>query len=226
MLFIVLTVISLGALLFRLTFFRYVSQARQAVSAKRGYGLADYFSWLVRRTREPATPAGLRRMKSVIGSRIFPRYPGWTKWIIVTMAVSFLFLCGSGFFFAFFIPRGMFGIFLLLHVMTGGVFAVTLAAVIFLRAKDYRLDSPDADTEKCDFCPMLRKVPLSRMIKALFWVFAISGLFLILTALASMLRWFDFSVQIPLLEVHRYSALAAVLSAAAFLHFAVIPSRK
>jgi hypothetical protein len=226
MLFIALTVISIGALVFRLTSFRYISQARQAVSPRRGSGLADYFSWVIRRTREAATPAGLQRMKSAVEGRIFSRYPGWRKWIIIAMAASFLFLSAGGFFFALFIPRGMFGVFLLLHVMTGGLFALAFAAVIFLRARDYRLDSSDSGPERCDFCFLLRNVPLSWLIKGLFWVFTISGLSLILTALASMLRWFDFSLQIPLLEVHRYSALAAVLAAAAYLHFAVIPSRK
>ena len=39
---------------------------------------------------------------------------------------SFLYLAASGFFFAIFIPRGLFGYPLVGHVMAGGLFAVCL----------------------------------------------------------------------------------------------------
>ena len=59
----------------------------------------------------------------------------------------------------------------------------------------------------------------------LHWVFVIAGLALILTALFSMLPYFSFRTQVGLVETHRWSALASVLSAMAFFD-SVIPRKE
>lgn len=55
----------------------------------------------------------------------------------------------------------------------------------------------------------------------LYWVFVIAGLAVVWTALFSMLSYFSFRTQIVLVETHRWSALAATLSAMAFFDSAL-----
>jgi cytochrome b subunit of formate dehydrogenase len=52
--------------------------------------------------------------------------------------------------------------------------------------------------------------------RLLFWVFAGSGLLLIVTALLMMLPWLAQPGHVRILDLHRYSALISVLSASAF----------
>jgi hypothetical protein len=56
----------------------------------------------------------------------------------------------------------------------------------------------------------------------IFWIFVAAGLSLAATALFSMLRFFSLNTQVGLIEVHRYSALAAVLAAVVYFDSVVL----
>ncbi|MCJ7579310.1 MAG: hypothetical protein MUP98_02110 [Candidatus Aminicenantes bacterium] len=128
-------------------------------------------------------------------------YPGWKSWIFFSFLLSLLFLVLSGFLFALLIPRGLFGLPLLLHVAAGGIFAVCLSLVVVWRAGDYTLDAPSP--------PFL---------KALFWVFVISGLCLIVTALSSMLSFLSMQIQISMIRWHRLFAIVSLFCVSAFVN--------
>jgi hypothetical protein len=138
------------------------------------------------------------------------------KWVFVALSISFLYLAVSGLAFALFSPRGLFGIPLILHVVSGGVFAVSLAADVIVRAKEYSsiIEVFTAGGRPMGYLLGLFSRPLRQSL--LYWVFVLSGLTLISTALLSMLPYFAFRTQLGLVETHRWGALAAALAAMAF----------
>jgi cytochrome b subunit of formate dehydrogenase len=183
-------------------------------------GLA-YFRYWKSRAAEPF-PAWLRgRLTSLVKERRGQGLRDWheqhlvrpnsprQRWIFLGMLLSFLYLALSGLVFAVFFSGPLRGIFLMAHVSLGGLFAVCLDLVIFIRARVYdfgvEIDPRGAQTGRLLF--------VSRL---LFWVFAGSGLLLTLTALLMMLPWFAQPGHALILDLHRYSALVAVLSASAF----------
>ena len=125
------------------------------------------------------------------------------------MLLSFVYLALSGFVFAMFFSGPLRGIFLMAHVSLGGLFAVCLVLVVFIRARVYDLglmtDPRGAQTGHLFLASRL-----------LFWVFAGSGLILMLSALFMMQPWFGQPGHAMILHLHRYGALVAVLSASAF----------
>jgi len=135
--------------------------------------------------------------------------PPKQRWIFLGLILSFLYLALSGFVFAVFFSGPLRGIFLMAHVSLGGLFAVCLALVAFIRARLYDFglekDPRGAQTGWLLF--------VSRL---LFWAFVCSGLLLTLTALLMMLPWLAQPGHAWILGLHRYSALIAVLSASAF----------
>jgi hypothetical protein len=202
MLFIAVTVLSVLGTLFGLAFLRFRAGGARALfdSGTPAKAPALYKTWVVR------------------------RYAGWRQWIFVALVASFGFCAATGFFFAIFVRRGMFGLPLLCHVLAGGLFAVSLAALLLLRAGAYRPDDGPG-VEKCDLCPVLKNVPMTYVLTGLFWAFAAAGFILVVTALLSMLPYLHFGAQIPLLEAHRYGALAALLAALVFFDFDILPRR-
>lgn len=138
--------------------------------------------------------------------------PPRQRWIFLGMLLSFLYLALSGFVFAVFFSGPLRGIFLMAHVSLGGLFAVCLALVAFIRARvyDFGMDSDPRGAQTG------RPLFVSRL---LFWVFVCSGLFLTLTALLMMLPWLAQPGHARILDLHRYSSLIAVLSASAFAVF-------
>ncbi len=135
--------------------------------------------------------------------------PPRQRWIFLGVLLSFLYLALSGFVFAVFFSGPLRGIFLMAHVSLGGLFAVCLALVVFIRARVYDFGT-EADPRGAQTGRLLF---VSRL---LFWVFVSSGLLLTLTALLMMLPWFAQPGHAGILDLHRYSALIAVLSASAF----------
>jgi hypothetical protein len=135
--------------------------------------------------------------------------PPRQRWIFLAMLASFLYLALSGFVFALFFSGPLRGIFLMAHVSLGGLFSVSLAMVVFIRARLYDFGrEPDPRGAQSG-----RTLFVSRL---LFWVFVSAGFLLTLTALLMMLPWFAQPGHAGVLDLHRYSALVAVLTAAAF----------
>jgi len=138
------------------------------------------------------------------------------RWVAVGLAATFAYLAASGLVFAVFTTRGMFGIPLLLHVVAGGLFAACLAAFAILRAKDNVSGPESFFIDRFTLRKFPRSLPPELFRPVLFWAFVTAGLALIVTALGSMLRFFGFDSQVGMIEVHRYSALAATLAAMGF----------
>ncbi len=145
-------------------------------------------------------------------------YQGWTVWAFYAMAFSYVYLALSGLVFAWFVPRGLFGFPLLLHVAAGALFALSLTIVLFVKARVYlpeKLRLKAEGQQKSGFwCPFLRKSLPRIYLEALaFWVFVLAGFLLAASTLGSMLPYFNYPAQIFFFHLHRWSALASVLAA-------------
>jgi hypothetical protein len=200
-------------------------KASTGAETKSFFSLAtSYFSWLGR------TLSRLLLREGWLGARSFylswlSRYPrSWQKWTLSGVILSFLYLAASGFGFALFSSRGLFGLVLFLHVGLGGVFCLGLAVLVVLRAKDY-IAFPPAEASAGSLSAVTKTIPQPLLKSLLFWLFILYGLSLGLTALFSMLSYFTFEAQLILIGVHRYSGLVALVSAIFFLDQA-IPRQK
>jgi len=178
----------------------------------------DFSRWLVWRT--PAVvkgpmPAGWSAW--IKGFRVW-RLPLFEKWLLVCLYGSFLYVAASGFFFAVFIPRGLYGYPLVLHVIAGAVFAVCLTLVAYLRARRFTFE-PRPLALPGDLESVRRfRIPWGPRdwAKVAFWVFLAAGASVAATALLPMLPWFHYQGQVILLALHRWSALVSLLAAIAF----------
>jgi hypothetical protein len=225
MLFIIITVLAVLGLAFKLTFFRFLSGLPPVDKRDLPALAGAYGEWLGDGMRSVFTPSFLIKVQAFYRTWVGQNYPGWRQWVFAALIVSFGYCAASGFFFAVFVPRGMFGIPLLCHVMAGGLFAVSLAAALILRAGAFRPDGGDPTPEKCDFWPALKNLPKRGILATLFWMSAAAGLCLILTALAAMLPYFHYRAQMPLLVFHRYGALVDLLLVMAYFDFGMLPRR-
>ncbi len=145
-------------------------------------------------------------------------YSGWTVWVFYLMSLCYVYLALSGMFFAWFVPRGLFGFPLLLHVAAGALFAITLTVILFLKARHYlpeRLRTSAAGPSGPGFwCPLLKKsFPRIYIQAAAFWLFALTGFLLAASTLGSMLPYFNYPAQILFFNLHRWSAVFSVVSA-------------
>lgn len=160
--------------------------------------------------------------QKLLQKTFFLRYPVVEKWGTISLSVSFIFLAVSGFIYALFFTQNLHGYPLLFHVILGGIFAICLPLVVVLQAPVFSFWSKE--TEFANKIPGGRKrtgpVPLIQ--KIFFWLFVISGFLLILTALTSMLPAFSLKDQLSMADIHRYSALVALLSAIAFAYFTIV----
>ena len=146
------------------------------------------------------------------------RLPLFQKWLLIGLYGSFLYLAASGFFFAIFIPRGLYGFPLVLHVFAGAIFAVCLTMIAFLKARRYAV-SPAAVSLPADFRSVrdLKIRPRTTdLAKGLFWLFLAAGVSLAASALLPMLPWFHYQGQIVLFDWHRWSALVSLVAAMGF----------
>jgi hypothetical protein len=218
MLFAILTVVTLAGVAFQRTHIHYDVQA--APGAKGGY-----LGWLFAQIKKIASPGGVAKLWAWFEDFTSRYYPGWMKWIFAAVAASFLYLAASGFFFAVFVPRGMFGFPLVAHVSLGGVFAVGLAFIVLWRARDYAFDKKEEDILGCFACPWFKNLSRALVVKVLFWTNALAGLLIIVSALFSMLPVLPATAQIPLLELHRYSALVSALTLIVFVDARFVPAK-
>lgn len=130
-------------------------------------------------------------------------YPGWMIWIPGILFASIVYQAISGIGAALFFRNGMRGIFLLLHMAAGGLFAVSLALNLALRARDHG------------------KFPLTHPHSSIaFWIFMGCGILLTATALGSMMESFSLRGQLTFIGIHRYAATILVLATAARYEFA------
>ena len=226
MLFAILTVVTLAGVAFQRSHIRFSAYAgpetRTVANRIRKPG---YFQWLALRYGQISRPNIFRKLWAWFEDWTSRYYPGWMKWIFAAVAASFLYLAASGFFFAVFVPRGMFGFPLVAHVSLGGVFAVGLAFIVVWRARDYAFDKKEEDILGCFACPWFKNLPRAFVVKVLFWTNALAGLLIIVSALFSMLPVLPAAAQMPLLDLHRYSALVSALIMIVFADARLIPAK-
>ena len=226
LLFILITVVCVAAVLVRLAYVRFKGTASAGEKTPAPFSAAAYGKWLAGRMAAAFSKEALDKARDIYRAWIKDHYPGPLKWIFIAFGASLAYLVATGFFFALFIGRGMFGLPLLGHVMLGGLFAASLALVLILRGRAYRPDKDDAVVFESFPRPVFKNLSGTRLRKFLFWIFAAFGLVQVATALGSMLPLFTFETQQALVTIHRYSALALLLTAIAFLDLAVIPRRR
>jgi len=186
-----------------------------------------YLSWLGRQVSERFRPSSWPPLFHSIVKKWSELYPSlWLRWSVAGLVLSFSYLAVSGFVFALFTSRGIFGLPLFFHVIAGGIFAVCLAVVLFFRAKGYAFLGPKtgfAATATRTLRSAVSRLPLPPV---LFWLFVISGFFLAATSLLSMLPYFSYKTQLGLIETHRYSALVSLITAILFFDTMIVSENK
>ena len=187
----------------------------------------DFVRWLVRRVPEClARPAPGGWAAWVKGFPVW-RLPLFEKWLLICLYGSFLYLAISGFLFAIFVPRGLYGFPLVLHVFAGAVFAVCLTLIVFLRARRF-VFNPGPLSLPGDLESVRRfRIPWGPRdwAKVCFWVFLVAGISLAASALLPMLPWFYYKGQVILFGWHRWSALVSLLAAVAFVDLELFAPR-
>jgi len=169
---------------------------------------ATFMPWFIDRVRGVLRDRRFQGVQEWIDRHLIRPNPPRLRWVFLGMVLSFLLLALSGLLFSLLLGRPMFGIVLMGHVSLGAVFSLCLVGVVLIRARIYRLDLPEQRGEEPPDVS-----PASRW---LFWIFVLSGLMLVTSALLMMLPLFAQSLHVMTVEIHRYSALGAVLAAAAF----------
>ncbi len=216
MVFRVIAALSIAGLAGRLAYIRFregtILRGAQAGSLSR----TAYFRWLGRNALSLLSPSGWRSIRSLYDYCLTFQPTRLMKAVFSGLAWSSIFLALSGIGFALFSPHGLFGIFLLLHVIAGGIFALCLAIDVVLRAKEYDfvLDVLALGRRSIRLLLDNYSPPLHRSL--LFWGCALAGFILVVTALFSMVPYFSFSTQLALVETHRWSGLAGLLMAMLF----------
>ena len=186
-----------------------------------------YLSWLGRQASERSRPSSWPPLFQSVLKKWSKAYPSlWLRWTVAGLVLSFAYLAASGFVFALFTFRGIFGLPLLFHVIAGGIFAVCLAVILFLRAKDYALLTPKTGSLAAATGTLRAAFSRFPLAAVFFWLFIISGLFLAATSLLSMLPYFSYRTQLGLVETHRFSALVSLITAILFLDRIVAPKNK
>jgi len=226
MLFIILTVIGLLAVLSRLSYIRFQAVGAAERKNPEPFSAKAYWTWLRSRAKAILTRESYKKAEKIFVDWTASHYPGWMKWIFLAFGLSVLYLAASGFFFALFIPRGMFGLPLLGHIILGGLFAFSLTALLAWRGRAYRLDKDEATVFESFACPVFKNLSKTLLRKVLFWAFAAFGLVQVSTALGSMLPIFTFETQQAFIAIHRTSALALLLTAIVFIDVTFIPQRR
>jgi hypothetical protein len=221
MFFRIVFVISLLALVGRLSYLRFRDGVIMAGAQAGSLTLAAYVRWLGQRFATLTKPAGWQALGTTL-NYCCAFYPSaFLRVSFISLAGSLGFLVLSGFVFALFSPRGLFGIPLVLHVICGGIFALSLTIIVIFRAKEYSsvFGIFTSDQQSLSFLIETFSRPLRRSL--LFWIFNVAGLVLIATSLFSMLSYFSLRTQLALIVTHRWSALVAFLAAIAFLDAAL-----
>jgi hypothetical protein len=226
MLFRIIALISVMSILFRQSFLRFNTIFTAEGKIPALFSMKAYGSWLLRHAGTSLSSKTFTRAKSILHDWTANYYPGWTRWIFIGVGASVVSLAASGFFFAIFIPRGIFGLPLLAHVILGGLFAISLAALLFWRGRVYLFDGEEEAVFESFARPVFKNLSKTFFRKILFWAFATFGFVQVLTALGSMLPVFTLEAQRVMMEIHRYSALCLLLTTIVLIDIAFIPQRR
>lgn len=217
MLFTIVTVLAAAAAFLGLAFHRFWTTRPESRSTLLYGELARMFlAWLALRAVQMSRRASPRAWRSYLQGLPVWRQPVLEKWLLIGFYGSFLYLAASGFVFGIFIPRGLFGFPLVGHVMCGGLFAVCLTVIVLFKGRDF-VSVPRPASLSLDLLdPRKMGLTPARVKLWAFWLFALAGFLLTVSALVPMLPWFGTSGQRFLFDFHRYSAILAAVAAMVF----------
>jgi hypothetical protein len=218
MMFTIIVFISAIAVFAGLAFHRFWT-TREEAGATILYAelLKKYAAWLALGTIQAARKASPKNWWGAVKALPLWRLPVLEKWLFVGLYGSFAYLTASGFFFAIFVPRGLFGYPLVGHVMAGGLFAACLALIVVFKGRNFISVPKPVNLSLALFDPRKMGITAARVKLAAFWLFVLAGFLLALTALLPMLPILRTAGQKFMFEFHRYSALASVLAAMVFV---------
>ena len=175
-----------------------------------------YAAWLALRTVQSTRKASPKAWWGYVKAVLLCRLPVLEKWLFVCFYGSFAYLAASGFFFAIFVPRGLYGYPLIGHVMAGGLFAACLAAIVVFKGRNFISVPKPVNLSLALLDPRKMGITAARVKLAAFWLFVLAGFLLALTALVPMLPLLRTSGQKFMFEFHRYNALASLVAAMVF----------
>jgi len=217
MIFGITSFLLIVALSLRLTFGRYLKTLPEGKRKINSENLKGYISWIAGWKKSFLKLERWDRCLDYLIAWGQKKFQGWTAWVFYGLALSYIYLALSGFIFAWFVPRGLFGFPLLLHVAAGALFAICLTVILFIKARVYLPEKiAEAASKESDgfFCLLLGKsLPRAYFQAVAFWVFVLAGFLLVSSTLGSMLPYFNYPAQIFFFHLHRWSALASVLVA-------------
>ena len=220
------TVLSVLGMLIALTIHRFRKSQEASRQSPDKIPVNSYIPWLFIGLFAFLKTAGIKGWRERYKRWVVQRHPGRDRWVIICLGTSFCLLVASGFTFALLSAQRLYGTFLLLHVVLGGVFAVCLPLAMISRARYYSFTTEDVRHAQAASSPGGKSAIPTIWSKIFFWLFVTSGLCLTVTALTLMLPYFTLVAQLVLFEVHRYSALASLLSAIAFTYFSRVDDKK
>jgi hypothetical protein len=218
MLFMIITVLAVVGTFLALAFHRFwtgLDKDRTNLVYAALFG--KFAAWLTRRTAENARKTSLKAWWAYVKALPPWRLPVLEKWMFIALYGSFLYLASSGFFFAIFVPRGLYGFPLIGHVMAGGLFAVCLMLVVVFKSRDFTSIPEPLNLSLTLFDPKRLGITAARTKHAAFWFFVLAGFLLTLSTLLPMLPLLRTAGQKLTFELHRYSALASVLAAMVYV---------
>ena len=217
MLFTIATLLSVAGTVLGLAFHRFWTTREEARSSLIYAEIARRFlAWFALRTVQMSRKASLAAGWSHLKSLPLWRQPVLEKWLLIGFYGSFLYLAASGFFFAVFIPRGLFGFPLVGHVMAGGLFAVCLVVIVLFKGRDFIAVPRPVSLSLALLDPRRMGITAVRVKIWAFWLFVVAGFLLTASALLPMLPLLRTPGQKLMFEFHRYSALASALAGLAF----------
>lgn len=185
-----------------------------------------YAAWLALRTLQSARQASPKAWWEYAKALPLWRLPVLEKWLYIGFYGSFAYLAASGFFFAIFVPRGLYGFPLVGHVMAGGLFAACLALIVVFKGRNFISVPAPVSLSPALLDPRKMGITAARVKLAAFWLFALTGFLLALTALLPMMPLLRTSGQKFMFEFHRYCALASALAAAIYIDLEVFGPRQ
>jgi hypothetical protein len=225
MLFTIVVLLSAIGVVAGLTFHRFWT-TREEAGATVLYAelLKKYAAWLALRTIQSTRKASRKLWWEYIKALSLWRLPVLEKWLFVCFYGSFAYLAASGFFFAIFVPRGLYGYPLIGHVMAGGLFAACLAAIIVFKGRNFISVPEPVNLSLALLDPRKMGITAARIKLAAFWLFVAAGFLLTLSALLPMLPLLRTAGQNFMFEFHRYSAIISAVAAAVYVNLELFES--
>jgi hypothetical protein len=217
MLFTIAVLLILAGTFLGLAVHRFWTTRQEAKSTILYAEIAKKFSaWLALSGLQMSRKASFKAWRAYLEGLPVWRQPVLEKWLMIGFYGSFLYLAASGFFFAIFIPRGLFGYPLVGHVMAGGLFAVSLTVVVLFKGRDFIAVPKPASLSLALLDPRKMGITAARVRLWAFWLFAAAGFLLTVSALLPMLPLLRTGGQTFMFEFHRYCGIVSAASAMVF----------